>query len=77
MAILTQNHDEIAAALEQLEWGVCANAGWHSREKKPRWAHVQDATGFGKTRCQRLCRRRGFDPDETVGAATRGEKGGE
>lgn len=50
---------------EALEWRVVANAGHNlSTRRKPRWAHVMDNTGFGKTMAIELCRRNGFDPDE-------------
>ncbi len=49
-----------------LAWRVVANAG-HRGRRKPRWAHVADATGYGNSRAQELCREAGFNPDETCG----------
>lgn len=51
---------------ERALWGVVANAGRLSSERKPRWAHVMDATGHGSTRAVELCRRFGFDPEALV-----------
>lgn len=48
-------------------WGVVANAGRLSYARKPRWAHVSDATGLGSTSSAELCRRFGFNPDEYRG----------
>ena len=56
----------IATPDDRILWGVVANAGSRSREKKARWAHVMDATGQGSTVSRNLCKRFGFDPDEEV-----------
>jgi len=48
-------------------WGVVANAGRLSKDSKPRWSHVSDATGQGSTSSAELCRRFGFDPDQLCG----------
>lgn len=48
-------------------WGIAANAGRVSIFRRPRWAHVSDATGQGSTSAAALCRRFGFDPDEITG----------
>ena len=53
--------------LTRLRWGVVANAGRLSKVKRPRWAHVMDATGFGSTSATALCVAAGFDPNEEVG----------
>jgi hypothetical protein len=52
---------------DRVLWGVVANAGRLSDERKPRWSHVVEATGQGSTSAAELCRRFGFDPDETIG----------
>lgn len=51
---------------DTLTWRVVANAG-RLGKRKPRWAHVMDATGYGSTRSRELCREAGFDPDEECG----------
>lgn len=56
----------IATPDDRILWGVVANAGRRSREKKFRWSHVMDATGQGSTVSRDLCVRFGFDPDEQV-----------
>jgi hypothetical protein len=50
-------------------WGVVANAGRLSAERKVRWAHVSDATGLGSNKSAELCRRFERDPDELVGGS--------
>ncbi len=55
--------------LERLRWGVVANAGRLSAERKPRWSHVMDAVGLGSTSAWELCRAAGFDPDHLCGGA--------
>ena len=52
--------------LQKLRFGVVANAGRRARVRRPRWAHVSDATGFGSTASVELCRQAGFDPEEYV-----------
>lgn len=52
---------------EKILWGLVANAGRCSAERKQRWAHVLDAAGLGSQSSIELCRRFGFDPDEQVG----------
>lgn len=60
--------------LEELRWGIVANAGIHSRAGAlPRWVHVADATGFSPTSSRELCWEAGFDPDELVGGTTTNE----
>lgn len=61
---------ELRQAYERLRYGVVANAGRRSAASAPRWAHVLEATGLGKTSSQQLCRDAGFDPDEVVGGET-------
>lgn len=61
--------DRRDAEHEQFVWRVVANAGRLSSTRRPRWAHVADATGFGYTKSAELCRRAGFDHDELVGPA--------
>lgn len=58
---------EAVRADDRILWGVVANAGRLSRERKVRWSHVIDATGLGSTYSTDLCRRFGFDPNETIG----------
>ena len=52
---------------QKILWGLAANAGRVSIFRRPRWAHVSDATGQGSTSSAALCRRFGFDPDEITG----------
>lgn len=52
---------------EKLNRRVVANAGRLSSERKPRWAHVADATALGSTAAARLCSDHGFDCGELVG----------
>ncbi len=65
--------ERLAAALnaqdERALWGVVANAGRLSAERKVRWAHVSDATGLGSNKSAELCRRFERDPDELVGGS--------
>lgn len=58
---------DIPVGDDRLLWGVVANAGRLSKERKVRWGHVSDATGMGSNSSAALCRRFGFDPDEDVG----------
>jgi hypothetical protein len=58
----------VTRTLRDLERRIVANAGLRSGRPLPRWSHVADATGFGSTRAQQMCRDAGFDPDEVVGA---------
>jgi hypothetical protein len=57
----------LRSEVRRLKWGIVANAGHRAPDSKPRWSHVKDATGFGSTSAQQLCRDAGFDPDEMVG----------
>lgn len=65
--VLTTAEATTSEHRDRLRWGVVANAGRLSAERRPRWAHVKAATGFGSTSAQALCRDAGFDPDEDVG----------
>lgn len=55
--------------LKRLRWGVAANAGRGSCLRRPRWAHVMDATGLGSSMAHRLCVEAGFSPDDVCGGA--------
>ena len=52
---------------EKLLWGVVHNAHRRSRDRAPRWTHVIQAIGCGRTWAIDLCRRFGADPDEMLG----------
>jgi len=67
LATVTAERDAAIASGERLRRGVVANAGRLSREVRPRWAHVMDATGLGSTSAAALCAAAGFDPAEHVG----------
>lgn len=62
---------------DRLRWGVVANAGRCSPERKPRWAHVAEATGEGSTSAHRMCVAAGFDPDEVRGILDEEGDGGD
>lgn len=62
------NYDQLKGD-NRILWGVIANAGRLSVERKQRWAHVLDAAGLGSQSSIELCRRFGFDPDEEIGGA--------
>ena len=64
---LRENIAKAEASTEKLERRVVANAGRLSSERKPRWAHVADATALGSTAAARLCSDHGFDCGELVG----------
>lgn len=66
-AELIAERDATREKHSRLRWGVVANAGRLSREQKPLWAHVMDATGNGSTVSAELCVTAGFDPDEMRG----------
>jgi hypothetical protein len=59
--------DQLLERDERILWGVVANAGRLSGDRKQRWAHVVDATGQGSQSSIELCQRFGFDPDELRG----------
>lgn len=69
LAAMTVQARRVGGALtdDRLVWGVVANAGRLSRERKARWSHVSDVTGYGSNFSIDLCKRAGFDPDEVVG----------
>lgn len=67
LATVTAERDAAVESAKRLRWGVVANAGRLSREAKPRWAHVMDATGFGSAAAEALCVAAGLDPAEHVG----------
>jgi predicted transcriptional regulator len=58
---------ELEEKLQDFTWRVVANAGQLSKERKPRWSHVSDATANGSTVSAELCKSAGFDPDEGCG----------
>lgn len=62
----------LKTADDRILWGVVANAGRLSKERKVRWGHVSDATGQGSNYSADLCRRFGFDPNEEVGGRRHG-----
>lgn len=77
--LLTSRVEAIDAAMRLAEgylaetrtlWGIVANAGRLSTQRKARWAHVVDATGLGSTKAAELCRRFERDPDEVIGGAS-------
>lgn len=59
---------------DRMLWGVAANAGRGARTRRPRWAHVVEATGVGSTSAVELCRRFGFDPATMIGGDAKGEQ---
>ncbi len=67
LATVTAERDAAIESAKRLRWGVVANAGRLSREVRPRWAHVMEATGFGSTAAAAFCVAAGFDPAEHVG----------
>ena len=62
------------AALAELRRRVVANAG-RARKHRTRWAHVGDATGYGRTEARNLCTSAGVDPDERIGCQCQWEAG--
>jgi len=63
---------DAARQLDELRRRVVMNAG-RGHYRTWLWVCVQEATGYGSTRSQELCRQAGRDPDEKVGDHNEGE----
>lgn len=62
-----ERNRELVAERDDLRRRIAANAGRLSVREAPRWSHVADATGLGRTFARRVCSDVGIDPDEIVG----------